>query len=95
MSWQCAVTTLNTRVLLSRLGHRTISHVLGTNLVTVLWLFVIFGEHQVVAQLIVKRALISPLINKDFPVRHPLLAPGNFTSVNLNHQKCGRALMWV
>jgi hypothetical protein len=50
-------------------------------------LFVIFGEHQVMAQLIAKRMLISPLINKDFPVRHPLLARGNFASVNLNHQK--------
>ena len=50
-------------------------------------LFVIFGEHQVMAQLIAKRVLISLLINKDFPVRHPLLARGNFASVNLNHQK--------
>jgi hypothetical protein len=32
------------------------------------WLFVIFGEHQVIAQLSAKRVLISPLINKDFPV---------------------------
>jgi hypothetical protein len=48
---------------------------------------IIFGEHQVMAQLIAKRMLISPLINKDFPVRHPLLARGNFASVNLNHQK--------
>jgi hypothetical protein len=59
----------------------------GPNLATTLWLFVIFGEHQVMAQLIAKRVLISPLINKDFPVRHPLLARGNFASVNLNHQK--------
>jgi hypothetical protein len=58
-----------------------------TNLANTLWLFVIFGEHQVMAQLIAKRVLISPLINKDFPVRHPLLARGNFASVNLNHQK--------
>jgi hypothetical protein len=58
-----------------------------TNLVTILWLFVIFGEHQVMAQLIAKRVFIAPLINKDFPVRHPLLARGNFASVNLNHQK--------
>jgi hypothetical protein len=29
-------------------------------------LFVIFGEHQVMARLIAKRVLISPLINKDF-----------------------------
>jgi hypothetical protein len=46
-----------------------------------------FGEHQVVAQLIVTRVLISPLIHKDSPVCHPLLARGNFASVNLNHQK--------
>jgi hypothetical protein len=58
-----------------------------TALVTTSWLIVIFGEHQVMAQLIAKRVLISPLIHKDFPVRHPLLARGNFASVNLNHQK--------
>jgi hypothetical protein len=46
-----------------------------------------FGEHQVMAQLIAKRVLISPLMNKDFPVRHPLLALSNVASVNLNHQK--------
>jgi hypothetical protein len=51
------------------------------------WLFVIFGEHQVMAQLIATRVLISPLIHKDFPVRPPLLARGNFASMNLNHQK--------
>jgi hypothetical protein len=50
-------------------------------------LFVIFGEHQVMAQLIAKRVLIAPLIHKDFPVRHSLLARGNVASVNLNHQK--------
>jgi hypothetical protein len=38
---------------------------------------IIFGEHQVMAQLIATRVLISPLINKAFPVRHPLLARGN------------------
>jgi hypothetical protein len=43
------------------------------------------------AQLIATRVLISPLIHKEFPVRHPLLARGHFASVNLNHQKCGRA----
>jgi hypothetical protein len=51
------------------------------------WLFVIFGEYQVMAQLITKRVLISPLINKGFSVRHSLLAHGNFASMNLNHQK--------
>ena len=50
-------------------------------------LFVIFGKHQVMAQRIAKRVLISPLIHKDFPVRLPLLARDNFASVNLNHQK--------
>jgi hypothetical protein len=43
----------------------------SSNLVTISWLFVIFGEHQAMAQLIAKRVLISPLINKDLPVRHP------------------------
>jgi len=57
------------------------------NRVIILWLFVIFGEHQVMAQLIATRVLIAPLIHKDFPVCHPLLARGNFTSMNLNHQK--------
>ena len=51
------------------------------------WLFVIFGEHQVMAQLIAKRGLISPLIQKEFPVRHSLFTHGNFAAVNLNHQK--------
>jgi hypothetical protein len=51
------------------------------------WLFVIFGEHQVVAQRIAKRALISPLINKGFPVRALPPARGNVAYVNLNHQK--------
>jgi hypothetical protein len=51
------------------------------------WFIVIFGEHQVMAQLIVKRVLTSPLVHKDFPVHHHLLARGNFASVNLNHQK--------
>jgi hypothetical protein len=51
------------------------------------WFFVIFGEHHGMAQLIAKRVLIAPLIHKDFPVRHSLLARGNVASVNLNHQK--------
>jgi hypothetical protein len=59
----------------------------ASKLATTFWLFVTFGEHQVMAQLIAKRVLISPLINKDFPVRHPLLTRGNFASMNLNHQK--------
>ena len=47
----------------------------------------IFGEYQIMDQPIVKGVLISLLINKDFPVRHLLLARGNFASVNLNHHK--------
>jgi hypothetical protein len=38
----------------------------GTNLAKILGLFVIFGEHQVMVQLIATRVLISPLIHKDF-----------------------------
>jgi hypothetical protein len=60
---------------------------LVTKLATTSWLFVTFGEPQVMAQLIAEKVLISSLIHKDFPVRHPLLARGNFASVNLNHQK--------
>jgi hypothetical protein len=59
---------------------------IGADPAKTLWLIVAFGEHQVMAQLIAKRVLISPLMNKDFPVRHPLLALGNVVSVNLNHQ---------
>jgi hypothetical protein len=58
-----------------------------SNLAMISWVFVIFGEHQVMAQLIAKSVLISLLIHKDFPVRYPLLARGNCTSVTLNHQK--------
>jgi hypothetical protein len=60
---------------------------MGPMLATTSWLIVILGEHQVMAQLIAKRVLMSPLIHKDFPVRHPRLARGNFASVTLNHQK--------
>src|SRR5262245_39669132 len=42
------------------------------------------GEYHVMAQPIVKRVLISSLINKNFPVRHLPLAHGNFASVKLN-----------
>jgi hypothetical protein len=69
------------------IGHISTSQGRTANRVRTLWLFVIFGEHQVMAQLIATRVLISPLINKDFSVRHPLPARGNFASVNLNHQK--------
>jgi hypothetical protein len=58
-----------------------------TKLATTSWLIVSFGEHQVMAQLSAKRVFIAPLINKGFPVRHPLRARGNFASANLNHQK--------
>jgi hypothetical protein len=34
------------------------------------WLIVIFGECQVMASLIAKRVLSSPLIHKDIPARH-------------------------
>jgi hypothetical protein len=53
---------------------------------TTSWLIVSFGEYQVLAQPIVKRVLISPLIHQDFPGRHLPLAHGNFASVTLNHQ---------
>jgi hypothetical protein len=36
------------------------------NLAIMSWLFVTFGEHQVMAQLIAKRGLISPLFNRIF-----------------------------
>jgi hypothetical protein len=67
--------------------HDFFHHPCVPNRVTTLWVFVIFGEYQVIAQLIAKRVLLAPLIHKDFPVRHPLLAHGNFASVTLNHQK--------
>jgi hypothetical protein len=47
------------------------------------------------AQRIARRWLVSPLIHKELRVGHPLLARGNFASVNPNHQKCARAGMWV
>jgi hypothetical protein len=45
------------------------------------------GERQLMIQLIARRWLVSPLINKDFRAYYPLLARGNFASVKLNHQK--------
>jgi hypothetical protein len=39
----------------------------GPNLATTLWLFGIFGEHQVMAHLIAKGVVISSLIHKEFP----------------------------
>ena len=38
-----------------------------TALVIITWLFVIFGEHRLMAQLIAKGVFISSLIHKDFP----------------------------
>jgi hypothetical protein len=57
------------------------------NLVTVLWLFVTFGEYQMMAQLVTRRWLVSPLIHKDFRAYHPPLGHGNCASVTLHHQK--------
>ena len=42
-------------------GARLFAHMATTS-----WLFVSFGEHQVMAQLIATRVLMSPLIHKDF-----------------------------
>jgi hypothetical protein len=58
----------------------------SANLANIPWLIVSFGEYQVMAQPIVKRVLISCLINKDFSVRHLPLAHGNFAAAKLNHQ---------
>jgi Pentapeptide repeats (8 copies) len=57
---------------------------------TILGLLRTFGERRMMARLITRRWLVSPLINKDFPVHHPLLAHGNVAPVHLNHQKCAR-----
>jgi hypothetical protein len=46
-----------------------------------------FDERLMIAELIARRGLTSPLINKDFRVCHLLLARGEFASVHLNHQK--------
>jgi hypothetical protein len=58
-----------------------------SNLANISWLLRTFGECQMLAQQIARRWLVSLLINKEFRVCHPLLARGNFASVNLNHQK--------
>jgi hypothetical protein len=62
-----------------------------TNRVTTSWLLRTFGERQMMAELIARRGLTSPLINKDFRVCHLLLARGEFVSVHLNYQTCARA----
>ena len=63
------------------------SDVPETKLATTSWLFVSFGEYQMMAQLIAKRWLVSPLIHKDFRAYHPSLAQGHGALVTLNHQK--------
>jgi hypothetical protein len=50
-------------------------------------LFVTFGEYQMMAQLVTRRWLVSPLIHKDFRAYHPPLGHGNCASVTLHHQK--------
>jgi nucleotidyltransferase/DNA polymerase involved in DNA repair len=57
------------------------------NLAMISWLFVTFGEYQMMAQLVTRRWLVSPLIHKDFRVYHPPLDRGNCASVTLHHQK--------
>jgi hypothetical protein len=54
---------------------------------TTLWLFVTFGERQLMAQSVARRLFVSPLIIKDFRMHSPLFAGGNFASASLNHQK--------
>jgi polynucleotide 5'-kinase involved in rRNA processing len=61
--------------------------------VDVSWLLRTFGDCQMMAQMITRSLLVFPLINKDFRVCLPLLASGHVASVNLNHQKCARAMM--
>jgi hypothetical protein len=50
-----------------------------------------FGECRLMAWLIARKRLSSPLIKKDFRVYHPLLARGDYTAVTMNHQKWPRA----
>ena len=50
-----------------------------------------FGERQMMAQLITRRLLVFPLLNKDLRGCLPLLTRGHVASVNPNHQKCARA----
>jgi hypothetical protein len=50
-----------------------------------------FGERQMRAQLITRRRLVFPLINKDLRGCLLLLTSGHVASVNPNHQKCARA----
>jgi hypothetical protein len=51
------------------------------------WLIVIFGEHQLMAELITRGSPVSPLIDKDFRVCHPRLVRRHEAAVTLNHQK--------
>jgi hypothetical protein len=50
-------------------------------------LFVTFGEYQMMAQLVTRRWLISPLIYKDFRAYRLPLGHGHCASVTLHHQK--------
>ena len=50
-------------------------------------LIVIFGECQLMAEVITKESPVSQLIRKDFRVCHPPLARRNYAVVTLNHQK--------
>jgi hypothetical protein len=54
---------------------------------TTFWLFVVFGECQVMGQPMATRWLISPLIYQDFRDGSLLLAKGHHASATLNHQK--------
>jgi hypothetical protein len=54
---------------------------------------IIFGERQMVAQPMVRRLLVFPLINTEFRVCHPPLICGNVASAHLNHQK--RHVDWL
>jgi hypothetical protein len=84
------------RALLQKLlvfAHDQLSH--GATIDQLFGLLRTFGERQLMAQRIARRWPISPWINKELRVCHPLLARGNFTSVNPNHQKCARAALWA
>ena len=65
-------------------------HIYSTDL-NDLWCLAIFGECRLMAWLISRKRLSSPLIKKDFRAYHPLLARGDYTAVTMNHQKWPRA----
>jgi hypothetical protein len=74
---------------MSRPSRRTANKQRGAppNRARTLWLFVTFGESQMIAPLIARKWLVSPVIHKDFRAYHLPLAHGNCASVTLNHQK--------